>query len=450
MSDSDTSKKPIGKADARYWQQKGRFVVDRRSRFLCCKIQVRGRRESFPLRTANKTTAAAKAALIYGDVIALGWDAAMLKHKPDETPVTSGKVGALIIAVTELADVRPVTLAANVAAFRRIVGDIARVEATESRYAPSGAKRTARLAAIDAVPLEKITPAAIEAWKLAFVTARAAGGEDKARAARNSANTFLRSARSLFSKSLLRFLGERVVLPSPLPFEGVQFFPRQSMRYAGGFDVAKLIEKAHSELGQESEHAEEWKALLLTLFAGLRRNEADKLRWQSIDLAAGVIRIEAHGDFSPKAETSLGEVPINSEVAALLRGLRAREPKAVYVLAGTTAKRGVNYRHYRAAATFERLVAWLRANGVESKTPIHTLRKEAGSLVCQSAGLFAASRFLRHADVAITAQHYASQKDRVTVGMGALLAPAPSANVIPFTEPQPASRDEKQKATRRA
>jgi len=57
------------------------------------------------------------------------------------------------------------------------------------------------------------------------------------------------------------------------------------------------------------------------------------------------------------------------------------------------------------------------------------LRKEAGSLICQASGLFAASRFLRHADVAITAQHYAAQKDRVTIGLGSILKPQ-TGNVI--------------------
>ena len=258
--------------------------------------------------------------------------------------------------------------------------------------------------------------------------AKAGKDENKARTARNSANTIIRMARSLFAKRVLRFVSEKLVLPSTLPFEGVELYARQSMRYTGGVDVGDLLARARDQLANVPDRGEEWKALLLCLFAGLRRNEADKLRWNSIDFTGGVIRIETQDDFAPKAETSLGEVPLDAELIAILRGLRARQPKAVYILAGDGSKPSAGWNNYRAEATFKRLASWLRANGVDTRTPLHTLRKEAGSQVCQREGLFAASRFLRHADIAITAQHYAAQKERVTVGLGALLA----GNVIDF------------------
>lgn len=105
MSEYSGPKKAIGKADARYWLQKGKLVSDSRSRFLSCKIQVNGRRESFPLRSSNKANAAAKAAQIFGDVVALGWTDALLKHKPDESKpsgiATIGQyLGALYATVT--------------------------------------------------------------------------------------------------------------------------------------------------------------------------------------------------------------------------------------------------------------------------------------------------------------------------------------------------------------
>jgi hypothetical protein len=59
---------------------------------------------------------------------------------------------------------------------------------------------------------------------------------------------------------------------------------------------------------------------------------------------------------------------------------------------------------------------------VTAQKPVHELRKEFGSLVCQNGGLYAASRALRHADVAITAAHYLDKKERVTVGLGAFLS----------------------------
>lgn len=421
MSDSDTSRKSIGKADSRYWQQPGKLLTDPRSRFLSVKIQVHGRRENFPLRTANKALAAGKAARIYGDVVALGWGEALKKHKPDESRSKGALVGDLIRTVSELADVRKATLASNVGAFRRIVAAVAKIDATQSRFSSRGTGRLAWITAVESFPLAKITPNAVEAWKLAFVAQRATGDEIKARAARNTANATLRSAKSLFSKRLLKFIAPMLELPVPLPFDGVEFFPRQSMRYNSTMNVETILAKARDELADTDTEA--FKVLLLCLYAGLRRNEADKLRWHSIDFKRGIIRIEAHADFSPKAETSLGEVPLDTEVIAILSGMRAREPKAEYVLAGETVNSDSAWRQYRAEKTFARLNAWLRMNGVKSQKPLHSLRKEAGSLVCKQGGLFAASRFLRHADVAITAMHYVDQKNVVTVGLGSLLKP---------------------------
>ena len=440
LAEYATSRRAIGKADARYWMQPGKLDTSPKSRFFSCRIQTQGRREPFPLRTANKSVAAAKAAQIFGDVTALGWEAAIAKHKPTfEKPAEVATVGEYIAAVSAVADVRPATMAGNARAFRRIAADVMRLKATPSRYAPCGDGRNEWLNAVHAVPLDAITPDKVQAWKLALV-AKAGRDEGKARMARNSANTIIRMARSLFAKRVIRFVQDKLVLPSPLPLEGVELYARQSMRYAGGVDVKDLLEKASADLGGSADKREEWKALLLCLFAGLRRNEADKLRWSSIDFTTSAIRVETQNDFAPKAETSLGEVPLDAELLSILRGIRAREPKAVYVLAGEESKPSARWNDYRAEVTFKRLTAWLRSNGVNTRTPLHTLRKEAGSLVCQKAGLFAASRFLRHADVAITAQHYAAQKERVTVGLGSLLSESASGKVLEFKAPRRTKR----------
>jgi integrase len=78
---------------------------------------------------------------------------------------------------------------------------------------------------------------------------------------------------------------------------------------------------------------------------------------------------------------------------------------------------GTSYTHYRAHRHFDALTAWLRAKGVSAIKPLHELRKEFGSQVCAKYGIYTASRMLRHADIAITAQHYLDQKERVTIGM---------------------------------
>jgi hypothetical protein len=42
-----------------------------------------------------------------------------------------------------------------------------------------------------------------------------------------------------------------------------------------------------------------------------------------------------------------------------------------------------------------------------------------GSQVCDRHGIYAASRALRHASVAVTAAHYVDKKSKVTSGLGA-------------------------------
>jgi hypothetical protein len=67
------------------------------------------------------------------------------------------------------------------------------------------------------------------------------------------------------------------------------------------------------------------------------------------------------------------------------------------------------------------LLAWLRAKGVVSKKPLHTLRKEFGSQINARHGLLAASEQLRHGGIAVTARHYVENRSRSVLGFGHLL-----------------------------
>lgn len=421
------------KADVRHWQSR---VRREGSADYGIQIKLRGKRHRFALKTPNKDAAARKACDIYKCIVAKGWEATIAEHKPETVKAPKGaSVGDLILAASELSRCRPATLQENVSAFRRIVADVEGIEKDAARFARCGNGRALWLAALAAVPLAKLTADRLEAWMQTFVSANSKD-ELHRRAAHNTANATLRKARSLFSKRLVRLYAQRLELPAPLPFDGVTPFPRQSMRYVSTIDLKALVAAAVDELATAD--AEALKAFLLCLCGGLRRNEADKLRWSSVDFDAGVIRIETQSDFTGKNEDSLGDVPLESAVRDILRGLRAKQPKAEYVLDGVPLKRAnATWREYRADATFARLNVWLRAKGVTDAKPLHTLRKEAGSLVCKSGGLLAASRFLRHADIAITAQHYVDQRPVVTVGFASLLAPADNVIAPDFTASPP-------------
>ena len=53
---------------------------------------------------------------------------------------------------------------------------------------------------------------------------------------------------------------------------------------------------------------------------------------------------------------------------------------------------------------------------------MHTLRKEAGSIIATQHGIFAAAQFLRHSDIKVTAEHYADKKTPTAIDVASLLA----------------------------
>ena len=160
---------------------------------------------------------------------------------------------------------------------------------------------------------------------------------------------------------------------------------------------------------------------LLAIGAGLRAGEIDSLLWQQIDLDASTVTIEATKYFHPKSEDSTGVVEIDRGVAEILRGYRARAESEFVLESDRPPRPEAKYYYRRAKPAFDFLTTWLRSKGVEAKKPLHELRKEFGSIICQQAGVYAASRALRHADVSVTASHYLDRKERVTVGIGKIL-----------------------------
>jgi len=79
------------------------------------------------------------------------------------------------------------------------------------------------------------------------------------------------------------------------------------------------------------------------------------------------------------------------------------------------------YRHYRAERHFNRLIKWLRSNGVNTGNPLHTLRKEFGSQIAAQAGIFAASLALRHSDIQLTRDYYLEKKRTTFFEIGKIL-----------------------------
>ncbi len=320
------------------------------------------------------------------------------------------------------ASARPKTIESCCQAFRTIVADICGIDGGKSKYDYRKGGRDSWLRKVHRVRIAAITSAEVQKWKLRFLR-RAGTDPIKQRAARVSVNSLMRQAKSLFAPAVLKFVS--LELTDTSPFAGVPFEPRQSMKYRSAFSVEKLIEDAQKELP-----VEQLQILLLALMVGLRRNEIDKLEWAAFCWNEGIIRIEATRYFHPKTEDAVGDVEVDAELLEIFRGFRARATGDFVIESEIAPRLGVTYAHYRCQRLFEALAIWLRDHGVTGNKPLHTLRKEFGSQVCAKHGIYAASTALRHADIAITSQHYLDRRKRSTVGLGNLLKAATNVVLI--------------------
>ncbi len=431
--DSSTLRRGLPKSDVRYWQSvlfHPSYTRDGTAHQVAdwaVKIQHRGRRETFSLGTPNKTAAAGRARDVYLSLKGAGWEETLLKYKPGlsakSTDDTVATVGGFIAAAKAAASARENTLEGYAKAFRKIVADMHGIEGGKLKFDYFRGGRDKWLAQINAVSLATITPESVQQWKLSFI--RNAGNSPlKQREAKNSANAFLRNARSLFSPKLLKFIPLK--LPAVPPFADVQFEPRSSTRYKSVVDAVTLVTAARTELAQD--HPEQFKIFLLGIMAGLRRREIDLLEWPSLDFERGLIRIVATEYFQPKSEDSAGDVEVDAELLEIFRVARGKATGPFVIESKNPPRPKATYRHYRCQWDFEALAAWLKGKGVSSRNPLHAMRKEFGSLLCERGGIFEASRALRHADIRTTSAHYLDRKRRVTVGLGGLLVNSSATN----------------------
>lgn len=427
----------FGRTDARYWRAKvfrhsrrigGEIVADDH---YSARIAFAGRRERFNTGEREKAAAAAKAAEIYRSLDRFGWEPTLEQFKPRKVRkpepgreiIESPTIGQFFAAVRGVSDIAPKTQADYCRCFRQIVAEIEGMDKGASRFDAhhGGAERWR--AGVDETPLSAVTPERVQKWKLAFV-AKAAKEPTAETRAKVSVNSIMRQAKGLFSQRVLSFVRDRVRLPEPLPFAGVDFYKklRAHFRYKSSVDAAALLTAARDELG--GSRLEEFKILVLAVCCGLRRNEIDKLTWRQVDFDRGVIRIETTRWFKAKSEESNADVDLEPELVALLRGWKAQGKGEFVIQSDVRPRLSAGYGHYRTQRVLDALGRWLRSKGLEDRKYLHTLRKEYGSLVADKYGIYAASRALRHADVQVTAMHYLDKKQRIAVGLGAFLAPS--------------------------
>jgi integrase len=354
--------------------------------------------------------------------VAVGWVATLAKFKP--APVVKkkeGTVGEVIAAASQLATTRPQSFAQAVLRLRQLAGEIAKVKRPEQRTSYRSPAFVEWRSKVDSVPLAVLTGDAVRAWRDKRIAARSKNPLDR-RAATISADSTIRMARAVFSKRILSAgLGSKVSLPSPLPFAGVTV-GGSTKRFSERINAAQLFAAARAEL--ETTKPEVFRAFALCILAGLRRSEADRLAWAQVDLGGKTISIERTEWFDPKSEESARVIDLDDVAVEIIRRAKADAPDPVFVLKGSMPKPQTKAATvYRADVapwrTWETLVAWLAAKGVQDGKPIHVLRKLAGSLVFAAHGLEQARGFLGHASISTTSDSYLAASRRVTVSIAA-------------------------------
>ena len=213
---------------------------------------------------------------------------------PRKTDVTIGEFLSELLAMQATS---AKTLENYAGSLRMIAASIAGLPEGIRGGSPEG--RRARREHIDALKLSILSPAKIQKWREAFL-ARAGRDPVKQRAARVSANSFIRQARSLFSPKYLEGL-ETIVMPDPLPFAGVKLERRSMPRYQSSFDVLELIRSAVRELAENE--PEQFKIFVLAIMGGLRKNEIDKLEWSRFNWTAGTVNMGRLHFSKPRATT---------------------------------------------------------------------------------------------------------------------------------------------------
>lgn len=421
------------KTTASYWRKKGRLFHDRGNPEWCVRFKLKGRRRFFKLGTPNLEAAASRAAKIYAEAVANGLEMVEEKHRirlPE--PAKEGlTVGEYLRAVEEIAVVGKLTLTSYKQALRRLAAEAA----LQLPY--KGSKRAEWLEAVDGLPLSELTDNAVAIWQRARKD-QCAGNPLAEKAAEITANTCLRSAKALFSqKRIISKLSDevRALLPSPLPLSGTSLLPEDtSARFIPPVDPERLLALAAEELGaprqpDELEPAfalreQMWIGFLLTFCAGLRRKEADLLIWPQVrleDRDGPKLELALTAYFAPKNRAHAKPVPLDPEVAAILRGYKARHLREEFVLLGEKPR--VRFHTgARCMATWNALAEWLRAHGVNDSKPIHALRKSIGAFMARKFGLHDAQRLLRHTTPAITSRYYSDAEAKQAPGIGGMLA----------------------------
>ena len=427
----------VGKSHVDYWgaRLKKRSYPDSAGRLVQVpEWQVRiahlGRREWFNTGTPNKAAAAEKARKIYLALISKGWQATLDEFKPDMQVSKDGcTVGEFLDQVKAVSGLKPVTYEIYAKKFRSLVAGVFKMGGGKAKFDYVNGGHKEWLERVRAIRIDRLTPDRINAWKVGELKASSSNPLQLKRT-NVTVNGVLRGGKALFTPDIRQHLNLR--LPSPLPFEGVKLPKVGRSRYKSEIEPALLLTAAKRELAEGTQGGDQpanprpelFKILLLALGAGLRRDEIDKLQWNQIQWHRNTIRVETTEHGGTKSDDSEADVDVDPGLLEILKAYLPTPGKgSPFVIESPVGSRpeAASYHHYRCNRQFNELLAWLRGKGIQSRNPLHALRKEFGSQICAQAGIYAASVALRHSSITLTRDYYVDKKQPAVFHVAQLL-----------------------------
>lgn len=329
--------------------------------------------------------------------------------RPEATTAKVPSIGEFIARYKEVtAHLRPMTVRDNCYALRRVAAHIKGLPVnhkTLKKDALASWKKS-----VDGLPLNQVTSHRIEQFR-SFMLESANGDPLRRAKAITTTNFYIRAGGSMFSKKVQKHYADFVV-PESNPFNEAGQLPEPSHRYVSKIDIGLLLSKAETDLRED--YPASYIAFLLSLYCGMRRGEIDRLTWDQIDLNERFIWIRTTEYFTPKAKNSEDRIDMPILVTTALKEYRETNNWGVFVLPGPVP---VAETVLRSKNSFRLLLTWLRLNGVDHIQALHTLRKEAGSLMfAQTGSIDQAASFLRN-HPSVARAHYIGRKSRLELNM---------------------------------
>jgi integrase len=256
---------------------------------------------------------------------------------------------------------------------------------------------------LGAMTLDKLRPTHIEAFTLALV-------------GRGLSESTIRTTYTVLRIALDSAVRDGLIARNPAAAVGRPAVSRKEARYLSSADVDRLLKEAAG--------TRTYAAIALIAATGLRKGEALALRWNDIDLEAGVLRVRGtlartEGQLVvtlPKTRASRRTLRLAPPVSALLRAHRKAQAAERIAAANTWNEAGyvfttesgqpIDPRNFLRA-----LEAVARRAGLEH-VGVHTLRHSAASALLEAGiGLKTVSEMLGHSSVAITGDVYQHVSD---------------------------------------